>query len=98
MQEELEALEENHTWDIVLSTVIPIRNKSVFSIKLRSNGSLDCYKVQLVTLFNKQEYKNDYEETFALVVKMTAIQAILSIAAFQSWPLHQMDVKNAFCS
>ena len=98
MQEELQVLHENHTWDIVSCppTVIPIGSKWVFSIKLRSNGSLDRYKARLVALGNKQEYGVDYEETFAHVAKMTSVRTILAIAASKSWPLHQMDVKNVF--
>ena len=67
-----------------------------FSVKLRSDGSLDRYKVHLVALGNKQEYGVDYEETFAPIAKMTMVRTILAIAASQSWRLHQMDVKNAF--
>ena len=98
MQAELQALEENHTWDIVVCppTVKPIGSKWVFSVKLRSNGSLDRYKARLVDLGNKQEYGVDYEETFSPIAKMTTVRTILAIAASQSWKLHQMDVKNAF--
>ena len=98
MQAELQALEENYTWDIVPCppTVKPIGSTWVFSVKLRSDGSLDRYKARLVALGNKQEYGVDYEETFAPVSKMTTIRTILAIAASQSWRLHQMDVKNAF--
>jgi hypothetical protein len=98
MQTELQALKENHTWDIVPCppTIKPIGSKWVFSVKLRSDGSLDRYKVHLVALGYKQEYGVDYEETFAPVAKMTTVRTILAIAASQSWPLHQMDVKNAF--
>ena len=98
MQAELQALEENHTWDIVPCPprVKPIGSKWVFSVKLRSDGSFDRYKARLVTLGNKQEYGVDYEETFAPIAKMTTVRTILAIATSQSWRLHQMDVKNAF--
>ncbi|RVW88110.1 Retrovirus-related Pol polyprotein from transposon RE1 [Vitis vinifera] len=98
MQVELQALAENHTWDIVPCPPIvkPIGSKWVFSIKLRSDGSLDRYKARLVALGNKQEYEVDYEETCAPVAKMTTIRTILAITASQSWQLHQMDVKNVF--
>jgi hypothetical protein len=51
---------------------------------------------RLVALGNRQEYGADYEETFAPVAKMTTVSTVISIAASQGWPLHQMDVKNAF--
>lgn len=97
-QEELLALQENHTWDIVPcpAGVKPIGCKWVYSIKLRSDGSLDRYKARLVALGNRQQHGVDYEETFAPVAKMTTVRLILAIAASQGWPLSQMDVKNAF--
>ena len=75
MQAELQALEENRTWDIFPCppTVKPIGSKWVFFVKLRCDGSLDRYKVRLVALGNKQEYGVDYEETFAPVAKMTTV-------------------------
>jgi hypothetical protein len=78
------------------ATVKIIGCKWVFSVKLRSDGTLDRYKARLVALGNMQEYGVDYEETFALLAKMTTVRMIISIAASQGWPLHQMDVKNAF--
>ena len=48
----------------------------------------------MVALGNKQEYGLDYEETFALVAKMTIVRTILAIASSKSWLL--MGVKNAF--
>ncbi|RDY04097.1 hypothetical protein CR513_12245, partial [Mucuna pruriens] len=87
IQAELEALEENHTRDIVScpTNVTPLGSKWVFSVKLHSDA-----------LGNKQEHGINFEEAFALVAKMTIVQTISTIAASQSWTLHQMDVKNAF--
>jgi len=98
IETELLAFEGNQTWDIVPcpSSVNPFGSKFMFSIKRRSNGSIDRYKARLVALGNKHEYGFDYDETFAPVAKMTTIRTILALAASQSWPLHQMDVKNAF--
>jgi hypothetical protein len=98
MDEELRALQNNHTWDMVPcpSNVKAIGCKWVYSIKLRSDGTLDRYKAQLVALGNMQEYEVDYEETFAPVAKMTIVRTVISIVVSQGWPLHQMDVKNAF--
>ncbi|XP_071921648.1 retrovirus-related Pol polyprotein from transposon RE1 isoform X2 [Coffea arabica] len=96
--QEFHALQENHTWDIIPcpSGVKPIGCKWIYSIKLRSDGSLDRYKARVVTLGNKQEYGINYEETFAPVAKMTTVRLILAIAASKGWSLRQMDVKNAF--
>lgn len=55
IETKLLSLEENQTWDIVpcLSFVKPLGSKFVFSIKLRSDGSIDRYKARLVVLGNK---------------------------------------------
>nr|GEU82780.1 ribonuclease H-like domain-containing protein [Tanacetum cinerariifolium] len=38
----------------------------------------------------------DVDETFSSVVKPSTIQTVLSLAISQHWPIHQLDVKNAF--
>lgn len=82
MTEELLTLEANTTWDLVplFANVLVIGSKCVYSIKVKSNGSLDRYKAQLVAQEFKQEYGFDYKETFAPVAKMSTIRTLLSFA------------------
>ena len=50
MAEELRALTENHTWELVPRPAGSpiIGSKWVYSVKLKSDGSLDRYKARLV--------------------------------------------------
>ena len=43
-----------------------------------------------------QEYGIDYEETFALVTRLTYVSSLIVVVAIKRWQLFQMDVKNAF--
>lgn len=38
----------------------------------------------------------DYQKTFAPVAKINSIHILLAFAVHSNWPLHQLDVKNAF--
>ncbi|KAK2356956.1 putative mitochondrial protein [Trifolium repens] len=99
MNEELQALQENFTWDFVSCPpdVKPIGCKWVYSVKLNSDGSLNRNNARLVALGNKQEYGIDYDEAFAPVAKMTTVRTVISITASSGWSLHQMDVKKLDC-
>ena len=98
MNEEMEALEKNGTWEM---GPLPVGKKLVgsrwvFTIKYHSDGSVARYKAQLVARGYTQSYGIDYNETFALVAKLNTIRILIALAALFDWKLFQFDVKNAF--
>ncbi|PRQ54238.1 putative RNA-directed DNA polymerase [Rosa chinensis] len=98
MQEEYDALINQNTWTLV--PLPPDKNlvscKWIFKIKKNADGSIARHKARLVARGFSQEYGIDYDETYSPVVRHTTVRMILSIAASYGWPLHQLDVKNAF--
>ncbi|GKG27380.1 ribonuclease H-like domain-containing protein, partial [Tanacetum coccineum] len=64
--------------------------------KINADGSLSRYKARLVTNGRSQQQGIDCDETFSPVVKPATIRIVLSLAVSREWPIHQLDVKNAF--
>ena len=95
----MNALLKNRTWEII---DLPKEKKTmgckwVFTIKCKPDGSIERYKTMLVAKGFTQTYGIDYQETFAPpVAKINSIQILLSLVVHFTWPLHQLDVKNAF--
>ena len=68
----------------------------VFKIKYNADGTVERHKARLVVCGNRQIEGEDFNETFAPVVKMTTVRGLLRLAAAKNWEVHQMDVHNVF--
>ncbi|RVW16435.1 Retrovirus-related Pol polyprotein from transposon RE1 [Vitis vinifera] len=66
---------------------------------LHSNGTWDLVVLPSGPFSAKgytQVYGSDYGDTFSPVAKIASVRLLLSMAAMYSWPLYQLDIKNAF--
>ena len=95
MVDEMAALHSNDTWDLVVlpSDKSTIGCRWVYTVNVGPDGKVDCLKARLVV---KGYTQSDYGDTFSLVAKIASVRLLLSMVAMRSWPLYQLDIKNAF--
>ena len=74
----------------------PIGCKWVYRIKFKSDEIVDRYKARLVANGYIQREGLDFIETFSPVAKTVFVRVLIALATTRSWPLHQLDINNAF--
>ncbi|GJV91397.1 ribonuclease H-like domain-containing protein, partial [Tanacetum coccineum] len=97
-RDEYNALIKNNTWTLVprLPDTNIFHCMWLFCHKYLADGTLSRYKAQLVANGSTQLEGINVDDTFSPIVKPGMIQTVLSLAASRHWPVHQLDVKNAF--
>ena len=98
MQEEIDALYKNLTWDLV---PLPkgrkaIGNKWVYKIKRDVNNQVERYRARLVVKGFAQKEGTDFNEIFSPVVRLSTVRVVLAMCATYDLYLEQLDVKTAF--
>lgn len=98
MKEELNAIEENETWEL---TDLPpnrkaIGSKWVYKTKRDEHGSVVQHKARLVAQGFSQKYGVDYDEVFAPVVRSSTFRMLLSVAGKRGYQVNHYDIKTAF--
>ena len=98
MDQELAALEQNGTW--LLISLPPgkkaLNSKWVYKIQFKLDGTVARYKARLVIKGFEQIKDKDYKYTFSPVAKLTTVRLFIALATAKGWPLHQLDINNAF--
>jgi len=84
MNEELDQIEKNDTWELVPKPLDKnvIGTKWIFKNKLNENGEVIKNKARLVYKGYAQQEGIDFEETFAHVARLEAIRVFLALSSF----------------
>ena len=98
MNEELDQIEKNKTWELVPRP----QNKNVtgtkwvFKNKVNENGQVIRTKAKMVCKGYDQVEGVYFEEFFALMTALAKIRMLLSFSIYKKLKVYQMDVKSTF--
>ena len=98
MQEEIDSLLENKTWELVN---LPkgrknLQNKWVYKINHESEEKKERYKENLVLKGFSQKQGIDFTKFLSPVVKMSSIRVILGLIVALDLECEQLDVNTTF--
>lgn len=85
MEEELQQIEKNKTWELVPTPEDKnnIGTKWVYRNKMNEEGKIIRHKARLVCKEYSQLEGIEFEETFALVARLEAIRMFLAYSAYK---------------
>ncbi|XP_071940172.1 uncharacterized protein [Coffea arabica] len=98
MIDEMAALHSNFTWELVSLPPgkLTVGCHWIYTVEVGSDGQIDRLKARLIVKGYTQIFGLDYTDIFSPVAKMSSVRLILSLSTVHHWPLHQLDIKNAF--
>nr|GEW13290.1 retrovirus-related Pol polyprotein from transposon TNT 1-94 [Tanacetum cinerariifolium] len=98
MQEEIYEFERLQVWELMscLDKVLLIKLIWIYKVKTDEFGRVLKNKARLVAQGFRQEEGIDFEESFALVARIEAIQIFVANATHKNMMIFLMDVKTAF--
>jgi hypothetical protein len=101
MQEDHCSIQDINIWEVHNMKDLPIGRKGigshwVYKVKLKTDGSIQCFKAWLVVKSYPQISGIDYNETFVPVTRYNSFRLITALAILYNLELAQADVRSAF--
>ena len=89
------------TWDVITLDSVPsganiVNCHLIFTVKRKSDGTIDKFKARLVADGSSQRHGVDFSRVFSTVVKASTLRLILTLAAARDMNLSQLDIRQAY--
>ena len=98
MEAKLKQLHAMNTWQLIDKPAdpIPISNKWIFICEQDKIGEIVRYKARLVAKGFTQHPGQDYNKTYAPVIRMDMLRVILAMALVKELKVYQLDIKGVY--
>lgn len=93
VDDEIHSIMSNNTWILVdlPQRCKPIGCKWIFKRKMKSEGTVEKYKAQVVAKGFKEKKDFDYFDTYALVARISTIRLLMVVVVIKNLIIDQMD-------
>jgi len=98
MNEELDQIEKNNTWDLfsIPNNKNAIGTKWIYRNKLNKDGHIVKNKARMVCKGYDQVEGMEFEEIFAPVSWIEAVNIFLSFSCYRKFKVYYMDINSSF--